>query len=123
MSNHFTLSLCSRYDPSLSYSLSHDLFILPLLLLMQSLSILFSCGGLQYQQQHLLVSDIYYIPHWINYSYYNPPQRWMKYQFHPRIKMSDSLVCTNITVDETVCGVCVLWGCPVCDCVSCLLID
>ena len=49
----------------------------------------------QYQQQHVQQDDQYYIPHWINYSFFNPLQRWMRYQFHPTIKMSDALVHTH----------------------------
>ena len=50
---------------------------------------------LQFHQSTTLDDQEYYhIPHWINYSFYNPLQYWNRFQFRPQLKISDHLVCT-----------------------------
>lgn len=36
--------------------------------------------------------DIYTIPHWMNYSYYDPCHAWDKFWFHPKLLISDHLI-------------------------------
>lgn len=38
------------------------------------------------------VVDDYTIPHWINYSYYDPSSLWSEERFQPRIRLPDYMV-------------------------------
>ena len=47
----------------------------------------------QFYSSYSLDSHEYYnLPHWINYSFYNPLQPWDSYSFKPILKVSDHLV-------------------------------
>ena len=49
---------------------------------------------LQFHQSTTLDDQEYYhIPHWINYSFYNPLRFWNRFQFRPQLQISDHLVC------------------------------
>ena len=41
------------------------------------------------------VVDDYTIPHWINYSYYDPSSLWAMERFQPRIRLPDYMVRRN----------------------------
>lgn len=36
--------------------------------------------------------EYYNLPHWINYSFYNPVHPWDWYRYRPMLKLSDHLV-------------------------------
>jgi len=42
----------------------------------------------------------YHIPHWINYSFYNPTHPWGHVRFQPRLQLSDHLVNTHLNRGE-----------------------
>jgi len=39
--------------------------------------------------------EYYNLPHWINYSFYNPVHPWNQFRFQPKINLSDHLVLTK----------------------------
>ena len=52
-----------------------------------------------YSSAALDVQEYYNLPHWINYSFYNPEHPWDRYRYRPMLKVSDHLVgCPPMTV-------------------------
>lgn len=51
-----------------------------------------------HQSTNLDDQEYYHIPHWINYSFYNPLHYRNRFQFRPQLQISDHLVCFLSTV-------------------------
>ena len=56
---------------------------------------LFKLQSITGDEEGAVVVDDYTIPHWINYSYYDPSTFWSMERFQPRIRLPDYMVRRN----------------------------
>jgi hypothetical protein len=52
----------------------------------------------KFNQTHVIQEEHYSVPHWMNYSFYNPIKPWTKYRFQPRMKISDQIVNESLKI-------------------------